>query len=73
MSVVLNSSLHESIFFELVLYLFFNSEYFNTLRGVTPQNYAIGMVECTKMKNVAFLLLSLTALLLRLLLRNVQS
>ena len=38
--IVLNSSLHESTVFKLViiliyLFIFFNSEYFNTIRGVT--------------------------------------
>jgi hypothetical protein len=41
-SVVLNSSLHESIFFKLVIFFPPPSEYFNTVRGVTPKNYAIG-------------------------------
>ena len=43
-SIVLNSSLHESFFFKLVIILkiFLHSEYCNTIRGVTPQKYAVG-------------------------------
>ena len=42
-SIVLNSSLHESIFLESVIIpIFFYSEYINTIRGGTPKNYAIG-------------------------------
>jgi len=40
----LNSSVHESVFLKLVIILknVLHSEYFNTIRGVTPQKYAIG-------------------------------
>ena len=72
-SSVLNNSLHESIFFELVVILkyFLHSEYSNTIRGVTPKSYAVGY-DRTCIKNITFLKLSLT-ILLQLLLHNMQS
>jgi hypothetical protein len=41
-SIVLDSSLYEPIFYELVIILNFYTEYFNTIGDVIPKNYGIG-------------------------------